>query len=228
MISGLLHKITSSFSQMAQQQVRNLRGQMFDLGVTLLVFAAGLVLLLIGIVATCFTIYKLLQLMVGDVWALIIMSLLLVGTGLGLVWAGRHMEVRASRKWFDRPKLPAHSHEDAARFRQEGIPLGAPGLRPPGPPGPPGIRTSQHASHYSSPPTILDQAAMAKQYLQQTEDQLNQHLGFVRRHPIASAGVALGVGMLLGRSNLARGAMKVAAIAGGKMLLDKFLNSKSR
>lgn len=215
-MGAMLQRISDSLSQMVHQQGRYLRGQLFDLGVTLLVIAAGLVLLLAGVIMACITISRLLHLLVGDVWAMTIMSLLMLLGGVALAMAGRQMEVRASRKWHEPPAPASERGSDAHGF------------------GSSQEMQARHQASYredistSHSSSIMDQAAMAKEYLHLTEDRLGSKLDIVRRHPIASAGVAMGVGMLLGRSRMARSVVKMAAIAGGKMVIDHLLHNGRR
>lgn len=227
----MLHNMMAIVSRTVYRQGRFLRRQVFDLVLTLMIVGAGILLLLAAMIAGGMTAFALLQPLAGTGGALAIITLFLTAAALAMGvtgyliqaesdrryglkiplsdkeadWVGKREERPMSRKEAEREKqayaawLRAHEGEGRADDRDR----------------------LEREDHFG---LSAQQIAMAKEYLDMTQDQLDKKLDAVRRHPVTSVGVAAGLGLLLGQSKTARKLASSAVLIGGRFLMDRYLN----
>jgi hypothetical protein len=204
-VMAWLQKIRLMVASTVHRQGRFLRGQVYELAVTLMIIGVAMLLFLLGLVAGGVAGYMALRNLVGQAGAMGIITALFLAGAVVLAFVGHKMQqVGMSRSASDYDDTDRRSRRD----RQ----------------GEAGYSDEFHSRGSATYPPGL---ASPSRGISDMKQQLDKPLDMVKQYPVTSMGVALGLGMLLGRSKAARKAMKTAMKVGGKMLLDHYLHSRS-
>lgn len=230
-------------SRTIHRQGRYLRRQVFDLALTLMIIAGGMILFLAAMIASGITAFAALRPHTGPAGAMAIITMVLFIAAAAMIMGGYWIQAKSDQTWLPgewlsdedvddtgqlhaeaRQKAAARAREGASFGRQYGpragaVPRGASGARG-------AVRGAMgggpSAQAYDSK-EAGDGLETVMEYVEMTQEQLNRKLNLVRRHPVTSVGVAMGLGLLLGRSKSLRFVAKSATMIGGKMLIDHFL-----
>lgn len=223
---GLLHRMMGLVSRTLHQQGRFLRRQVFDLALTLMIIGGGMLLFLAAMIVGGMTAFAALAPVTGPAGALAIITLFLLMAASVMAVIGYHIQSQSDDKLqlYNR----AYEHDEARHEKQKSRQSSryssgfAPGQQPRN--GPSAQAYDDGARQRQS----SDEIDLARAYLAMTRDQLDQKLDVVRRHPVTAVGLAMGLGLLLGRSKSARNVAKVALTAGGKMLVERYLRDPGK
>lgn len=230
---GLLHKMMDLVSRTLHQQGRFLRRQVFDLALTLMIIGGGMLLFLAAMIVGGMTAYAAMAPVIGPAGALAIITLWLLMAAIAMTVVGYHIQSQSD----DKASLYNNAYEkdgqyrgderDDARARREKASSRrmhdfAPGQPPRN--GPSAQAYDADASQHQPAGGAggIDEIEMARAYLSMTREQLNRKLDIVRRHPVTAVGLAMGLGLLLGRSKSARDVARGAMTAGGKKLAEHY------
>lgn len=241
----MIHNMMTMITRSLHQQGRYLRRQVFDLALTLVIVAGGMLLFLATMIVAGMTLYAALRPIVGNAGALAIITaiLLIMSVALGVI--GYSIQSQSDRKYqraLSRSKSDGNRLDDDDEFdgdennyetRGRHASGGTSFYRPQYD-SPPLVKRTSHSGRSqggpsaqtygkSQPPDELD---IAKACLDMAQKKLDHKLDVVRRYPVASVSVAAGLGLLLGKSKNARRIAKSAAVLGSKMLLERYLKPK--
>lgn len=233
---NMLHKMMAIVSRTFRQQGRFLRRQVFDLALTLMIIGGGMLLFLAAMIAGGMTAYETLRPYTGPAGALAIITAFLLGASVVMGVVGYHIQSKSDElaKYNGSHPDPRGDHYDGHHYEgmdEEEMAYAqaqarAYAGRPPSGPR----RSGPSAQAYVHTPPVegmgLDEFELAKEYIAMTHDQINQKLNIVRRNPVTSVGVAMGLGLLLGRSKSLRFVAKSAVLMGGKLLVDRYLSDR--
>ena len=239
----MLHNMMAIVSRTVHRQDRFLRRQVFDLALTLMIIGAGILLLLAAMIAGGMTAYAFLRPIAGPAGALAIITVFLALAALVMGLTGYLIQAESDRRYGLNKTADENSDnkqsnqtadttadmaanmtpEEAARDRhayEAWLRTHQPGG---GSSGADGISRGAKADRLG---LSAEQLALAQEALGLTQAQLDQKLDIVRRHPIASVGVAAGLGLLLGQSKTARKLARTAVVVGGNYVMDHYLNDQ--
>lgn len=218
MFNRWLQQISDQANTIIERQSHALRGEVFELGVTLLMIAAGLILIIAGAIMSCVTLHYILAQHFGQTVAMGSMAAIMILFGLAIGYAGKQMEVRAARKWQQAVEKSKQLEQEASAASSS-----ASHNRP--------HTTGHHAP--ASPHATAFAPHHSYHDASQQPPAASRHtatLDIVREHPMASATIAaaaaMTLGLAIGRSRIARAAVKSAILASGRIALDRYLRSR--
>lgn len=197
---GILHKIRMMVAATVHRQGRYLRGQIYELVVTLMIIGVAMILFVTGLIAGGIALYLALRHVVNPAGAMGIITALLLGMAVILGLLGHQLQRLGINS---REEHHDHDGHDPQQHAWQDRPSASPAVTP----------SSKSGSKAGHP-------------FHEMEERLKKPLKLVKHYPMASIGVALGLGVVLGRSKSARSTMKTAAKVGGKMLLDHYLKDR--
>lgn len=239
---NMLHKLMAIVSRTFRQQGRFLRRQVFDLALTLMIIGGGMLLFLAAMISGGMTAYNVLLPVTGPAGALAIITSVLFIASLVMGVIGYRIQVKSDDvASFHERRQRGHNamddrYADSYKDRDEEEMAYAQALAKmqmreyDGRPGGRPARGGPSAEPYTHTPPAgamgLNEMELAKEYIAMTHEQLSKKLDIVRRNPVTSVGVAMGLGLILGRSKSLRFVAKSAVLMGGKLLVDRYISGR--
>lgn len=217
---NIIRRLIQGLKDLVEAEGRELRDQVFRITLALLFVIVGMIMLLAGLLVAASSAYIALKDVVGPAWALgiIAMFILLTAAVLGIIGRQIHHQSQSHHLHLSNKPMP----------------------QPPTPPGapypPPAGFNPRHATAPGSPSAVPPpagdrglfetetQAAMRQITMAKLE--MDRQMELVKRHPVAAAGAAFALGLVLSRFSTARVLFKTAAIWGGKKLVDRYMQSR--
>jgi|GEM_PF-5496514 len=213
-VMRLMQRLFDMTASMLETEGRELRDQVYRVCLSLIILCVAILFAIAGTIIGGVAAYHGLRNVMGPAQALGVLTLAVLVIAAVLIVAGCRV-------------YPGHKSQEKSAEEQlekdgpslyqgnEARPLTtwsqATADTPPVLPGPYGGPSAMHASPMDTMHRTVEQSK-----------------DLIRKHPVAAAGVAFGLGMIVSRSSMARSAVKLGAIWGGRQLIDRFVFHSNR
>lgn len=218
---NIIRRLIQGLKDLVEAEGRELRDQVFRITLALLFVIIGMIMLLAGLLVAATAAHIALRDVVGPAGSLGIIAMFILLSAALLGYIGRQI----------------HQNSQSRHLHLSNKPMPQPAMPPTGGPYPPpaGFNprhvTAPGAPSASSEPfrdrgffETETQAAMKQITMAKLE--MDRQMEIVKRHPVAAAGAAFALGLVLSRFSTARVLFKTAAIWGGKKLVDRYMQSR--
>jgi len=207
---AMITRLFDSLKQLLEFEGRELRDQVYRVTLSLIVICVAIILMLAGLVTGGIAAYCGLRHVMGpaEAMGIITLTIFIVAVLLGVagyrLYPGHESHQKAAARRLEREQEAARQNATEAMAAAAA--------------GQPNLLMNALPSHPEPagyPPTISGSDAI--------ETALEKPLKLVRTHPLATIGLAFGLGILASRSGVGRHALKAGLVWGAKQCVDRYL-----